>query len=72
MKKILLFALVAFALSSCTKSDDIDPNCIENIDPDCVCGEIYNPVCGCNDVTYGNPCEAECAGIVNYTMGRCQ
>ena len=33
--------------------------------------EIYEPVCGCNDVTYSNSSEAECKGITSYTEGPC-
>jgi hypothetical protein len=32
----------------------------------------YNPVCGCNNKTYGNACAAECAGITEYTKGPCK
>ena len=34
--------------------------------------KIYDPVCGCNDVTYSNASEAECKGITSYTQGKCQ
>ena len=27
------------------------------------CGEIFAPVCGCNDQSYGNQCEADRAGV---------
>jgi hypothetical protein len=37
----------------------------------CFCIEVYDPVCGCNNVTYSNSCHAECAGITEYTMGKC-
>ena len=36
------------------------------------CIEIYEPVCGCNDVTYDNECYAEViGGISNWTEGEC-
>jgi hypothetical protein len=31
----------------------------------------YDPVCGCNNKTYGNACAAECSGIKKYTKGEC-
>ena len=35
------------------------------------CPDIYIPVCGCNDVTYINPCEAQRAGVKKYKKGEC-
>ena len=31
----------------------------------------YNPVCGCDEVTYPNPSAAACNSITEYTMGTC-
>ena len=37
------------------------------------CGSVYNPVCGCNGVTYNNPCEAFYHhGVTSWTPGACQ
>jgi hypothetical protein len=52
--------------SGCSKD-----SCIEKQKPECVCTMIYDPVCGCNGKTYGNGCEAQCAGITEYTKGEC-
>lgn len=35
------------------------------------CAEIYSPVCGCDDKTYGNACEASVAGISVSSQGEC-
>ncbi len=37
----------------------------------CMCVKIYMPVCGENKKTYGNSCEADCAGV-KYTQGECK
>ena len=46
--------------------------CEENIQPDCYCILVYDPVCGCNNKTYGNSCEAMCAGITDFKKGECK
>lgn len=36
----------------------------------CICAKLWMPVCGANKKTYGNACEADCAGV-KYTGGAC-
>lgn len=36
----------------------------------CICVKLWMPVCGENKKTYGNSCEAQCAGV-KYTQGEC-
>ena len=46
----------------------IDSNLIGNADE---CIEIYDPVCGCDGVTYDNYCVADSSGINSYVDGEC-
>ena len=49
------------------------PECIneDQIDEGFSCIEIWEPVCGCNDVTYSNECYAFYNGVTEWTDGEC-
>ena len=36
------------------------------------CTKEYDPVCGCNNVTYGNKCMAKNAGVTSWKQGECK
>ncbi len=49
-------------------------NCVDSslINPNAICPAIYAPVCGCNNITYGNECEAiNLGGVTSWTPGEC-
>jgi len=50
------------------------PECIneDQIDEGFTCIEIWEPVCGCNDVTYSNDCYAFYNGVTEWTDGECE
>ena len=85
-KKIFLILALSTAFMSCEKSKNlsanydcvtppsvqsficIDSNLIGNAD---ACIEIYDPVCGCDGITYDNYCVADRSGITLYVAGEC-
>ncbi len=74
MKKIILLTLftgLATFYLSCQPDENLDL-CIPNPQEDCICTRQYDPVCGCDEETYSNPCLAECNGIYDYTPGPCK
>jgi gliding motility-associated-like protein len=57
-------------LGTLTWSVDGD-GCPGTPDPTLICTADFNPVCGCDGITYSNPCYAETAGVLNYIPGEC-
>ncbi|MFH1375861.1 MAG: S-layer homology domain-containing protein [Patescibacteria group bacterium] len=51
-------------------SEEVSITVAEQAQP-VVCTTDYSPVCGHDDVTYSNACNAAAAGITNYTTGEC-
>lgn len=69
------YVLSLLILISCSKDKEkMDELCIDEslIDKYSACIEIYQPVCGCDGITYPNSCYATTFnGIVSYTEGEC-
>lgn len=36
-----------------------------------ICPDVWQPVCGCDGITYGNECEAAAAGMNIESQGKC-
>jgi hypothetical protein len=49
-------------------ADCIDPG---KINPNGICTMEYEPVCGCNGLTYANACVARNAGLRSFRPGPC-
>jgi len=80
MSRILMLVSMLTVFFSCEKNTDcesipqvfsgvcIDNNLIGNADE---CIEIYDPVCGCDGITYDNYCVADSSGVTSYVAGEC-
>lgn len=68
MAKYFVLLVLSMAFVGCSE----DENCVEKIKADCMCTQQYEPVCGCNNKTYGNACEAGCASIEVAYTGECK
>ena len=67
--KYILFLILIIGFKTYNFSQCVDPSLI---DSSAICFEIYDPVCGCNDVTYSNACYAvNFGGVTSWTPGEC-
>lgn len=69
--RLLLFPHVFILISilSCNSKED-DCKALYSRQ-DVACTREYVPVCGCNNRTYSNSCEANAWGIEDFSVGEC-
>ena len=86
MKKIFLIIVLSIPFFSCEESKNLpapydcvipplvkSSTCINTsqIGNSDECIESYDPVCGCDGITYGNYCLADSSGVASYVAGEC-
>lgn len=70
MNRTLRFVLFLIMSGCHEKNPEIQ--CKERARDNTGCYTNYDPVCGCNEKTYSNDCEARAHGITNFTKGACE
>ena len=65
MKSNLIFLMLIMFIS-CNDSEEALGDCYVSPEPDVICIEIFEPVCACNNLVYGNPCKAKSAGNLSW------
>ena len=71
MRAFFLLGLLVM-VTSC-KKEKYSERCIDitQKNPEAACIEIYDPVCGCDLITYSNSCFAKINGLTSWTEGAC-
>ena len=70
MKHLILLLFIGLAYWGC----DNNEGCIDEskISDASICTEEYQPVYGCDGLTYDNACNADKAGVTEWIEGECE
>ena len=80
IESVIIAATILIMMFSCNKTTCYSTtiinngNCIDStlIIDSVYCIELYDPVCGCNGITYSNSCYATSfEGVTSYVAGEC-
>ena len=67
------YSIISFLvlITMCEKDDDFSSCTILPSYTDVACIEIYEPVCGCDGITYSNTSYATASRLLTWTEGEC-